>query len=1474
MCWPKSIMVVAAALAHGAQALFIGGGLTILSLNILDGAENDKSAAVLINQPSPNYAASMACQLLGEEPWNPKRSNFTAALATSLPYQAYLGVVPQDQLYWISKTTPSADECRAIDATGKARNVDCSRELPTLCSQSARVSNRTVDDTSPNWQVQQFVGWKLVTGYRDLHVWKFRGLRYADPPKRFANSQVANYEEDGEVDATKAGADCSQPIGEVRNGSSEDCLFANVWTPYLPRMADQDKKEQLKPVMLYLYGGGLTSGSGKNPNTDGTNLASRGDVVVVSVNYRVGSLGFLNLNDGVHNGNYAISDMVTALEWVHKYIKYFGGDPNKVTLFGESAGALGTHVVLSSPKAKGLFHRAILQSSPDGYPSPEKPINPAPFYDTLTHNYETTTKKVLKDAGCLDAKDKIACLSKLSGFDLVNLPTNANGIVQDGLYLTTPALNFSSSLTSHIPIMLGITRDEAGVMIDDPPVPNTTFTQYFNTAAQKHFSLPANSTSLFSLPSTTLSLSNNETAILNSTISLLSSLIFTCPSLSKAYSASRHNTFGDTYYFLFNRTYQTSGYTRDWCRPPSTNGYPKGILDMEYYKCHAGEQMIVFGTVARGGLPDRDGNDFAFERLVVDYWGGFARWGKPEFAKGYLEVRGFEGTKREVERLGRWEGVDWKQPRLRVLQWGGRGGMVGFGEQANVSYLLLERRAEIAPQVGASIGIFSSGARILDQLGAWKRIEETAERINLLTARRPNGSVICEDKSTELILARTGYWTSWGERQVLLQALMDNVKDRSKILTGRHIVEVKHDMERGVTVVCENGEEFEGDVLVGCDGVNSKVREKMWQLAESEIPEVVREERNSLFADHNTLFGIAYGVEGLTPGHLDTAYNIGRVGMTIVAEEGKVYWFSGERLSRRYYLGEIPRFGEEEVKSYMARHGDLILRPGPNPLTLADLWKKTVVHRLVPIEQGKFKLWHWGRITCAGDSIHKSTPNLGVGANLGIESAATLANGIKKLADKCARTRQLVPSMDDVQKLLADYQQEREIRAAAAVDASGFLTQAHCMQTPYHRFFVHWMLPNFGELIAELFHHAMIGATKIDYLPLPRRSLMVNAPFNPAQGDGRRESKLKRAVLGLPLLLLACLAFYIMNIGLPDQAAKEQRDGGFLTVGNTTVPILRSFYGLGGFDDTVAWVNMIFVPGMYGVSPEGRRHMITFLLEGVPFFTIWLLESTRRANALTILQLPNLFLTLCQLLGVGIIAPLYLYLHYILSPVENFAARDKRLTNTRQSYATLPAILLAYLIPLIGLLFSPNLKQRQSWLFIWQPFPVWVSLATFALSRLFKDTVSGDKISNTAKDLPVLRGYVGLASLLAAAAHIWGKAGGYDYAGMGLFLPGGIPRRYGDLTEFAVHFLRWDYLFGLGTHVVWLGYLFGDLAKARMLKEGWGNVMAVVVVGVLTVGPGATVGGAWLFREEVLARRWHRDAVMAESVGRLHGESK
>ncbi|KAK3391303.1 Alpha/Beta hydrolase protein [Podospora didyma] len=652
MAYVQRLGALAAAAAllapYGTQALFIGGGLTILSRNSLD-------------------------------------ADFKAALNASLSYQTYLGLAPEDQIYWIAKSSDDDDSCRGIDAAGREYDLDCLNEVPILCTQSAPVSTSKFADNARAWQVTQYVGNKRVTGYRDYHTWKFRGLRYADMPARFGYSAAtAKFEDEGEVDATNAGADCSQPIGEVKNGSSEDCLFANVWTTHLPRMGDKDhpKKPELKPVMLYLYGGGLTSGSGKNPNTDGTNLASRGDVVVVSVNYRVGSIGFLNLNDGIHRGNYGISDMVSALEWVNKYIAYFGGDPDRVTLFGESAGALGTHVVLGVPKAKGLFHRAIMQSGPDGYPSNGK-ILQYPYYDSLKHNYATTTKTVLREAGCTNATDVVACLGKLSGFDLVNLTTNANGIVVDGIYLTYHELvvnSSSASVATNVSVMVGFNRDEAGVNIDNYPSNTTTLAEYFNTEVGNHFSMPSNASSILRLVNSTsfpgTAALSTPAGVFDLAVRIATDAVFTCFGLAKAYSGAKHSAFKSTYVYQFNRTYQTSGYTRPWCIPPKTAARPNGDPDGEYKKCHAGEQMVVFGTERRGGAPDRDGLDVPFMGLVVDYWAAFARTGEPDPDREALKIRGHWSTLKQLEKTGKWEKVDPRNPTLRLLQW--NGGQVPF----------------------------------------------------------------------------------------------------------------------------------------------------------------------------------------------------------------------------------------------------------------------------------------------------------------------------------------------------------------------------------------------------------------------------------------------------------------------------------------------------------------------------------------------------------------------------------------------------------------------------------------------------------------------------------------------------------------------------------------------------------------------------------------------------------------------------
>jgi len=147
-----------------------------------------------------------------------------------------------------------------------------------------------------------------------------------------------------------------------RSVESEDCLVLNIWTP-----AVNDGKK--RPVMFWCHGGGFASGSGSWSETDGGNLARRGDVVVVSINHRLNVLGFSYLAefggpDFAQSGDVGMLDIVHALKWVRQNIEHFGGDPNTVTIFGQSGGGRKVGTLLAMPAAKGLFHRAIIESGP------------------------------------------------------------------------------------------------------------------------------------------------------------------------------------------------------------------------------------------------------------------------------------------------------------------------------------------------------------------------------------------------------------------------------------------------------------------------------------------------------------------------------------------------------------------------------------------------------------------------------------------------------------------------------------------------------------------------------------------------------------------------------------------------------------------------------------------------------------------------------------------------------------------------------------------------------------------------------------------------------------------------------------------------------------------------------------------------------------------------------------------------------
>jgi para-nitrobenzyl esterase len=301
-----------------------------------------------------------------------------------------------------------------------------------------------------------------VRGYADGSVFVWKGIPYAAPPVgdlRFRSPVPASPWSDV-LDAAAFGAmapqghDSSVPLDPTMR-IDEDCLTVNVWAPRpdgTPR-----------PVMVWIHGGAWTRGSGATLTYDGVALAKKG-VVVVTTNYRLGVFGFLahpelTAESPQHaSGNYAILDHVAALKWVQKNIAAFGGDPGRVTIFGESAGSWSVNTVQATPLAKGLFHRAIGESG-------------AQFARTATlAEAEQAGVALAKAAGA----DSLKALRAVPADKLHAIPSFRGGVNVDGYVLPDTVRNiFAQKKQTDVPVLVGSNADEWTTLSNPAQFPKT-----------------------------------------------------------------------------------------------------------------------------------------------------------------------------------------------------------------------------------------------------------------------------------------------------------------------------------------------------------------------------------------------------------------------------------------------------------------------------------------------------------------------------------------------------------------------------------------------------------------------------------------------------------------------------------------------------------------------------------------------------------------------------------------------------------------------------------------------------------------------------------------------------------------------------------------------------------------------------------------------------------------------------------------
>jgi para-nitrobenzyl esterase len=458
--------------------------------------------------------------------------------------------------------------------------------LPAAPSDQTHIASGVVEGTT---------GTKGVRGYL--------GIPYAAPPvgdlRWKAPQPVPAWT--GVQKADHFGARCMQNnvFGDMvfhDNGMSEDCLHLNVWTP---AKSPHDKLA----VMVWIYGGGFQAGATSEARQNGEVLAAKG-VVVVSMDYRLGVFGFYShpelTKESGHNssGNYGLMDQLEALRWVRQNIAAFGGDPNKVTIFGESAGSFSVSAQMASPLAKGLFARAIGESG-------------AFFGSTLA---AMAVSKTEEDGAKFATAQKASSIAEMRAIpaDKLLAASKSGGDYRfgpniDGYFMPTSALEiYAAGKQSHVPLMAGWNAQEMSF----PAVMAKTTAEKFR--AQVHQKFPADEAAVLKLYA-----AGSDQEGLASAIDLASDQ-FIVFGTWKWIEMQRETSGKPVYEYIFGRV-----------RPAAPETKFQGVAENLFGAVHASEIEYVFGALDSLKGYTWQPDDYKLSDLMQTYWSNFAKTGDP-----------------------------------------------------------------------------------------------------------------------------------------------------------------------------------------------------------------------------------------------------------------------------------------------------------------------------------------------------------------------------------------------------------------------------------------------------------------------------------------------------------------------------------------------------------------------------------------------------------------------------------------------------------------------------------------------------------------------------------------------------------------------------------------------------------------------------------------------------------------------------
>ncbi|KAJ8110524.1 hypothetical protein OPT61_g6655 [Boeremia exigua] len=421
-------------------------------------------------------------------------------------------------------------------------------------------------------------------------------------------------------------------------------------------------------------------------------------------------------------------------------------------------------------------------------------------------------------------------------------------------------------------------------------------------------------------------------------------------------------------------------------------------------------------------------------------------------------------------------------------------GIVGLSlshalQLAKIDHVVLERYEKVKSVKGAALIIWPNVGRIFDQFGFLSKILETTTPVTTEYTRWPDGSVHMSRSTMDRLHQIFKVPPILFDRQSCVAHLYDNLPDQSTVKLNKRVETIQH-TDSCVRVILTDGTVEEGDIVIGADGVHSVVRPQMWEYANDFEPNVVPEsDKSALFSEYDALFGASdlkghHEDYGMAAAESNIVYGQG-VTKLFFQQQGQQFWVI---IFKNKYTQPPKRYKptEEDIESVAKQFSNVALN---EKVKFKELWESRTRAGLLAIEEGTLSQWHAGRIVLVGDSVHKMTPDLGIGANIAIEDAVVLCNILnRELKDN--RNRHLTAK--ELKSMFAEYQKERWNRAKSFTDLSGKVTRANSYDSLMGRLFATRISPLMYETQLTQLATAWAKAPMLDYAPV--QTIDENAP--------------------------------------------------------------------------------------------------------------------------------------------------------------------------------------------------------------------------------------------------------------------------------------------------------------------------------------------------------------------------------------------